>query len=331
MVFMLRPVRLQRFKAEPEDDSAETMKGNDASVEPDEIKNQPAGMMRVITHTLNPLAPSSADDITGPLGEDGAHTLLKRTPANYLINQVYGLWVYLSLFLFTILLTRSTTVSDYTIYVNAAAAFNTIAYIVAFGLEDATTTFVPRLAAEYGQATAASLIRRLLLIRILILALTLGILLFSLPALAAFFALIPTELTANIATGLRDPNLQKHIAPVAFWVLANGIFGLLNAVYAALMRMKVVFIVGGLGQLFLLGLGYVMLHLGWGITGVLWLQGTITFIGALIFALWLSPLLFSRGEVYRQPLGPVFRLGLAAWFTNLVSGALLKQISLLLL
>lgn len=327
---MLRPVRLQRFNAGPEGDSAETMKGNDASVEPDEVKNQPSGMMRAITHTLNPLAPSSAE-ITGPLGEDGAHNLLKRTPANYLINQVYGLWVYLSLFLLTILLTRSTAVSDYTIYVNAAAAFNTIAYIVAFGLEDATTTFVPRLAAEYGQAAAAALIRRLLLIRLLILALTLGILFFSLPALATFFALIPTGITAGIAAGLRDPNLQKHIAPVAFWVLANGIFGLLNAVYAALMRMKVVFIVGGLGQLFLLGLGFVTLRLGWGIESILWLQGAVTFVGALVFALWLSPLLFTRGAVYKQPLGPVFRLGIAAWFTNLVSGALLKQISLLLL
>jgi O-antigen/teichoic acid export membrane protein len=305
------------------------MKGNDASVEPEEIK-QPSGVMRALSHTLNPSTPS-VDEITGPLGENGAHDLLKRTPSNYLINQIYGLWVYLSLFLLTILLTRSTQVTEYTVYVDAAAAFNTIAYIVAFGMEDATTTFVPRLAAEHGQAAAASLVRRLLLIRLAILGLTLGILFFSLPALATFFALIPTSLTAGIAASLRDPNLQKHIAPVAFWVLANGVFSLLNSVYAALMRMKVVFIVGGLAQLLLLGLGFVFLHLGWGIESILWLQGGVTFVGALAFAAWLSPILFTRGATYKQPLGPVVRLGLAAWFTNLVSGALLKQISLLLL
>ncbi len=327
---MLKPVRLQRFNAGPEDDSAETMKGNNTTVEPEEVKNQPSGILRVITHTLHPLA-SPETNVTESLGEKGAHNLLKRTPANYLINQIYGLWVYLSLFLLTILITRSTRVIDYTVYVDAAAAFNTIAYIVAFGLEDATTTFVPRLSAEHGPAAAASLIRRLLLIRLLILALTLGILFFSLPALATLFALIPTSLTTGMAAGLRDPTLQKHIAPVAFWVLANGIFGLLNAVYAALMRMKVVFIVGGLGQLCLLGLSFVTLRLGWGIEGILWLQGSVTFVGALAFALWLSPLLFTRGASYKQPLGPVFRLGIAAWFTNLVSGALLKQISLLLL
>lgn len=308
------------------------------SVEPEEVKSTPSGVLRVITQTLGPLTTAPLDR-TGPLGEKGAHELLKRTPGNYLINQVYGLWVYISLFLLTILLARSVSVNDYAIYVDAAAAFNTIAYIVAFGLEDATTTFVPRLTAEHGQAAAASLIRRLLLIRLLILMFTLGILLFSLPALASLFGeiaiLSPVKvlsgLATNIATGLRDPNLQRHIAPVAFWVLANGVFSLLNAVYAAIMRMKIVFIVGGLGQVLLLGLGFVTLHLGWGIESILWLQGIVTFVGALAFALWLAPLLFSRGADYRQPLGPVFRLGIAAWFTNLVSGALLKQISLILL
>lgn len=327
---MLRPVRLQRFKPEPEDDSTDFKKGNDASVEPEVEKPQQSGVLRAITHTLGPLTPMP-EHVTVPLGEEGAHTLLKRTPINYLINQVYGLWLYVSLFLLTILIARSVSLTQNAIYVEAAAAFNTIAYIVAFGMEDATTTFVPRLISEHGQAAAASLVRRLLSIRLLILALTLGALFFALPALASFFALIPTSLTANMAAGLRDPNLQRHIAPVAIWVLANGVFSLLNAVYAALMRLKVVFIVGGLGQLFLLGLGFLCLHLGWGIESILWLQAIVASAGALAFLLWLSPLLFARGAEYIQPLGPVFRIGIAAWFTNLVSGALLKQIALLLL
>src|SRR5579883_406637 len=327
---MLRPVRLQRLPAGPEDDSIETREGTTSSVEAEEIKDAPSGPLRAISRTLSPLAPLPTGEVV-PSGEEGAHHLLKRTPSNYVINQIYGLWVYLSLFLLTILLTHTVSVNEYAIYGDAASAFNTIAYIVAFGLEDATTTFVPRLASEHGQAAAASLIRRLLLIRLLILGATLGVLLFSLPALAWLCAAIPTPLTANIAAGLRDPNLQTHTAPIALWVLGNGIFSLLNAVYAAIMRMRVVFIVGGLGQFVLLGAGLLTLQLGWGITSILWLQGFVTFAGALIFALWLAPLLFARGATYKQPLGPVFRLGFSAWFTNLVSGALLKQIALLLL
>jgi O-antigen/teichoic acid export membrane protein len=323
-------VKLQRFEFEPEDDSIENGEGNMRSVEPEELNARSSGVLRAITHTLGPITPTP-EDVAVPPGEEGAHHLLKRTPGNYLLNQIYGLWVYASLFLLTILLTRTVSVNDYATYTAVAAAFNTIAYIVAFGMEDATTTFVPRLISEHGKAAAASLIRRLLAIRLLVLAASLAILFFSLPVLASLFALIPTALTANIASGLRDPNVQEHVAPIAFWVLANGLFSLLNAVYAAIMRLKVVFIVGSLAQLFLLVLGFVTLRLGWGITSILWLQVAVTALGAIAFALWLTPLLFSTGATYIQPLGPVFRLGFSAWFTNLVSGALLKQISLLLL
>jgi O-antigen/teichoic acid export membrane protein len=265
------------------------------------------------------------------VGEEGARSLLRRTPNSSLINQVYGFWTYISLFALTLLITRKVSIDQYGIYAVAASAFNTIAYVIAFGMEDATTTFVPRILAEHGQAAAAALIRKLLSLRVVTLALCMGVLLLGLPVLAALFAAIPTELTTNIAAGLRSPDLQSHVAPIAFWVFANGIFSLLNAVYAAIMRLKIVFIVGGLGQLFLLCLGFVTLQLNWGIDSILWLQGVMTFVGAVIFSLWLLPLIFSRGATYTQPFGPVFRLGMSAWFTNLVSFALLKQISIVLL
>lgn len=324
---MLRPIRLQRFDPKPEYDVTIQREDVTSSVEPGHFQAPLSGVLSASTDTPEQMPKS----VTVPLGEEGARHLLKRTPNSYLLNQAYGLWVYVSLFLLTILLTHKLSRNDYGVYAVAATAFNTIAYIVAFGLEDATTTFVPRLLAEHGQATAAALIRRLLAIRVATLLLCFGILLFSLPALATLFASIPTPFTANMAAGLRSPDVQMHIAPIAFWVLASGLFSLLNAVYAAVMRMKVVFVVGGLGQIFLLGLGYVTLRLGWGIDGILWLQGLVTFGGTLLFALWQAPLLFSRGASYRQPLAPVFRLGISAWFTNLVSGALLKQISVILL
>lgn len=299
-------------------------------MEPEKIRASTSGVLYVTTRPLDPDAPAP-EHVTAPLGEEGARHLLKRTPNSYLLNQAYGLWFYVSLFLLTILLTHNLSRTAYGIYAVAATAANTIGYIIAFGLEDATTTFVPRLLAEHGQAAVAALIRRLLLVRVGTLLVCMGILLFSLPTLASLFAAIPTPITANMAAGLRSPGVQMHIAPIAFWVLGNGLFSLLNAVYAAVMRMKIVFVVGGLGQVFLLGLGFVTLQLGWGIDSVLWLQGLIAFAGAITFALWLGPLVFARGEHYQQPLGPVFRLGISAWFTNLVSGALLKQIAVILL
>lgn len=281
-------------------------------------------------HVLSPSS-GAAIDIEVPLGEAGARHLLKRTPTSYLFNQIYGLVVFVSLFILTLILTRKVSVEQYGIFSIVWAAFNTIAYIVAFGLEDATTTYVPRVLAEHGKGAAALLIRRLLRLRLLILAASVAIMLFGMPALAALFALIPLPTSANIAAGLRGPVLLGHIVPIAFYVLGNGIGSLLTAMCASTMRMHIVLIVGSLTQLLLLVLSFITLQLGWGIDSVLWMLAITSLLNALAFAIWQAPLLFARGATYKQPMKPVVGLGFSAWLTNLVTGALLKQVSIILL
>jgi O-antigen/teichoic acid export membrane protein len=266
-----------------------------------------------------------------PHGEKGAQYLLKRTPTNYLLNQVYGLWVFVSLFILTLIMTRKVSVEQYGIYAIATAAFNTIAYIIAFGLEDATTTFVPRVLAEHGKAAAALLVRRLLTLRLVILIFTVCIMLFTLPVLAMLIAAIPVSGSAGIAAGLRSPDLLGHITPIAFWVLGNGITSLFIAIYASEMRMRIVFIFGSVVQVLLLGFSFITLQLGWGIDSVLWLQAICSLLTAAVFVLWQAPLLLTRGATYKQSMQPVLRVGISAWLTNLVSGALLKQVSIILL
>jgi O-antigen/teichoic acid export membrane protein len=265
--------------------------------------------------------------------EEEARLLLKRTPGSYLLNQLYGLWVFGSLFLLTVLVTRKLSVAEYGVFAVSLAAFNTIAYIVALGLEDATTTFVPRIFAEHGRAAAAILMRRLLALRSGILILSFVIMLFTLPVLASLIAAIPLSGTAGIAASLRDPALLNHITPIAVYVLGNGISSLITAVCASLMRMRFVFIVGGVTQLVLLVLSFFVLQLGWGTDGILWIFAALSLLNALAFLFWLAPFLFARkaAETYVQPIKPVIQLGISAWLTNLVSGALLKQVSIILL
>ncbi|HVB59815.1 MAG TPA: polysaccharide biosynthesis C-terminal domain-containing protein [Ktedonobacteraceae bacterium] len=268
---------------------------------------------------------------TIPQGEDEARLLLKRTPTSYLLNQFYGLWVFISLFLITVIVTRKLTVAEYGVYAVAMTAFNTIAYIAALGLEDAMTTYLPRIFSEHGRAAGAALIRRLLLLRTVILAVSLGIMLFAMPTLAFLIAAIPIKGAAQVAVGLRDPTLLSHIAPIAFYVLGNGITSLVTAVCASLMRMRLVFIAGGLAQCVLLVCTFIVLQLGLGTNGVLWLFAATSLLTAVAFLIWLLPLLFARGATYIQPLKPVIQLGISAWLTNLVSGALLKQTLIILL
>jgi len=100
-----------------------------------------------------------------------------------------------------------------------------------------------------------------------------------------------------------------------------------------LMRMRFVFVVGSVTQLILLACSFVVLQLGWGTDGILWLFAIASLFNALAFLFWLAPLLFLKrqDETYIQPLKPVVQLGISAWLTNLVSGALLKQVSIILL
>jgi O-antigen/teichoic acid export membrane protein len=288
------------------------------------------GLLQPLTSNSQQIQPgSSLVEISH--SEQEARLLLKRTPSSYLLNQGYGLWVFISLFLITVIVTRKLSVAEYGVYAIAMAAFNTIAYIVAFGLEDATTTFVPRVFAEHGKASAAALMRRVLYLRFAILLLSLVIMLFALPILAAIIAAIPINGSLSVAAGLRDPTLLSHITPITVYVLGNGISGLSTAICASLMRMRFVFIVGSITQLFLLGLSFVVLQLGWGINGILWLFAIGSLVNALAFIIWLAPIIFARGATYIQPLKPVVQLGFSAWLTNLVSGALLKQVSIILL
>lgn len=322
---LLRPLRLVGMKADELDNGM--MEEENGNVED---RKDTRGLMQPISDEAPQLL-TETPPVETPNGEVEARLLLKRTPGSYLLNQTYGLWVFASLFLLTIVVTRKLSVEQYGVYAIAMAAFNTIAYIVALGLEDATTTFVPRVFAEHGRAAAASLIRRLLLLRSGILALSVGIMLFAMPLLAAFIAIIPISGSAGMAASLRDPTLLNHITPIAVYVLGNGVSGLITAVCASLMRMRFVFVVGSATQFILLGLSYVVLQLGFGTNGVLWLFAVVSLLNALAFVVWLAPLLFARGATYIQPLKPVIHLGISAWLTNLVSGALLKQVSIILL
>lgn len=288
----------------------------------DVVQRISTGLLHMFPH------PPGADV---PLGEIEARQLLKRTPGSYLLNQAYNLWFFASMFLLTVIITRKLSTDQYGVYAIALSAFNTIAYIVALGLEDATTTFVPRVFSEHGKAAAAMLIRRLLAFRLVILVLSVGIMLFALPALAMLIAIIPLQGAVNLAAGLRDPNLLAHITPIAVYVLGNGIASLITAVCAALMRMRVVFVAGSVTQLLILVVAWIGLQLGWGVDGMLWLAALASVFNALVFVFWLAPILFVRGGSYHQPLKPILRLGVSAWLTNLAQGALLKQISIILL
>src|SRR5581483_2205428 len=221
------------------------------------------GMLHSSTPTESVTAsPSEKQDSRG---EVEARQLLKRTPNSYLYYQSYCLWFFISWFFLTVIITHEVSAAQYGIFAISLTAYNTILYIVALGLEDALTTYVPRIFAEQGQAAAAALTRRLLLARFVVLLISVSIMLSALPIIGALIAHLPIKGAADAAASLNNPELLSHITPIAIYVFGSSIGSLLNAVCAALMRMRIVFFIGSVTQCVLLGLGFGVLHLGWGI------------------------------------------------------------------
>lgn len=262
---------------------------------------------------------------------DAAHQLLQRAPNSYLFNQIYGFWFFLSSFLLNVLITRAVNPDHYGLYTVIQTTLNTIVYLAALGIEDAAVVFIPRILAEQGQAGAAQLARYLFGLRFLLLLLSVSVLLFGLPLLATAIALFPFNGAREMAQGLRDPILAQYTLPIALYVFGTGLGNLLSTFCTAQMRMQIVLIVGSVTQGVLLLCGFLLLSAGWGITGILWLQASVALLNALAFAIWQAPFFFTRTAHYKLPLRTIFRLSFSAWLTNLASGALLKQLSIILL
>ncbi len=112
----LRPLRLvhlggdrvSNLRANRENDSTRA----EQSTEETKAVKEPEGSIKTqdaVPGEIHPLLGSITEPEI-PRGEKGARYLLKRTPSNYLLNQVYGLWVFVSLFILTLIMTRKVSV-----------------------------------------------------------------------------------------------------------------------------------------------------------------------------------------------------------------------------
>src|SRR5262249_34266880 len=98
-------------------------------------------------------------------------------------------------------------------------------------------------------------------------------------------------------------------------------------IFTALLRTRLTLAVNGLAQVASV-VGVVLVsRLGYDVVGVIWVLAVVTWLATAFYLLRLLPLLRLWDQEARAatPFGPVLRMGGAAWLTNLISGALLKQ------
>jgi len=257
--------------------------------------------------------------------------LVRRAPMGFFWNQLYQLWLYGSSLLLNLVVARALPPQYYGVYSTALTAFNTAGYLLAFGLEEAATIWVPRALTEEGREQASSMIRRLLGVRLLFLFLGCATMLFLVPIVPGWLDHLTLPGAHGFASVLGDPAVQQHLPPLVCYVGGYGLVSLLFAFFTALLRTRVILIVSGCSQGATLVFAWIVLRLGLGADAILWVHAVVTWLTAMVYLFWLAPLLLVRRPRQAVSLRPALRLSVAAWLTNLATGALLKQAAIWIL
>lgn len=266
-------------------------------------------------------------ETTGPSSE--SDNLIRRAPSGYLWNQAFSLWLFFSLFLYQLIITRILPVEEKGVYELVLTPANFAVYLAALGLESAGSVYLPRAFAEGGSRQAMAVAARLVATRMLALLVVAGLLLWEVPALAGMLRSLPLPGAADLAATLSYPALVTHRAALVGYLVGVGLSNLMAALLTALLRTRAVFIAGSIAQLLTIGLAYVLVGpLDRGADGALAALAWPSVLTALVYAIVLYRVLGSPSFRFGRPvLGGMLRLGIAAWLADLANGSLIKLIA----
>ncbi len=269
--------------------------------------------------------------LPGSLSEtnDQATILIRRAPGGYLWNQAFSLWLFLSLFLYQLVITRLLPVTEKGFYELILTPANVGVYLAALGLESAGAVYIPRMLSEGGPGKALAVALRLIGIRLAaVLVIAIGVL-WGVPALARLLAVLALPGAGALAQSLSDPMLLAHHAALIGYMAGMGLANLLAALLTALLRTRIIFIAGSLTQVLTIALAYLFVGpLHGGADSALTALSlpnillALVYVAALLYALEMRPV-----EIGRKVTGPMLRLGLAAWVADLSSEPLIKLLA----
>ena len=258
-----------------------------------------------------------------------ADTMLQRAPGGYIWNQIYSLLIFGLSFVLSVIIARGLSAADFGVYAILSSIISVLLLLFAFGLEDAASVFVPRLLARDGRAGAATLIRRMLILRMLVMVgigalLALGLPLVAMPMQVA--GLVPPGFAQSVIgfDGLRPLLMGVYLA-------GSAIIALQGAFFASVLKTKATLIIGGVTQTLGALLTLALLHLGYGIDGIFAAQAVMSWVAVLAFLFVLRPYLLGRTDRMSLEGGQVRSLMVSAWLTNISNGALGKQMDIMLM
>ncbi len=293
-----------------------------------EVKRGERGM-RSPDQTNDHATNNQANDQTSNQTSDQAGDLLRRAPGGYLWNQAFSLWLFLSLFVYQLVITRLLPVSEKGRYELLLTPANVAVYLAALGLESAGSVYVPRMLSEGGRGKALAVALRLIGVRLAAVAFIAGGVLWGLPALAHLLAGLALPGMGTLARNLNDPLLLAHRAALAGYVLGMGLANLLAALLTALLRTRVIFFAGSLTQLLTIALAALLVGaLHGGADSALLALALPNLLLALAYTVVLLRVLGAQpARMGSRVVGPMLRLGLAAWVADLANEPLIKLLA----
>jgi O-antigen/teichoic acid export membrane protein len=274
----------------------------------------------------------SAVGAQGLKADDGneGEELLHRAPSGYLWNQIFSIWLYVSLLLYELVVRRSLPLSEAGVWDLASAASNLGVYVASLGMTNAAAVYLPRALAEGGSSRAMTVAVRLVLARMGAVVVVAGAILWGLPAFAGVLASTGVPGAHGMASSLNDPTLQAHRLVIAASVVGTGMANMMAALLTSLLRTRAVFVVGGLGQLAVVVLAYVFIRLlGGGADGALGALVLPSAVAALAYAFLIRRVLRNARPTSAPGLmRPMLSLGLASWMADLANSAFFKPLVL---
>lgn len=255
--------------------------------------------------------------------------LIRRAPSGYLWNQAFSLWMFLSLFLYQLVITRILPVQEKGVYELVLTPANFAVYLAALGLESAGSVYLPRALAEGGPGRAMAIAVRLVATRLAAVLVVAAAVLWGVPVLASLLHLLPLPGMADLAATLSRPTLLSHREALVGYVVCVGMSNLMAALLTALLRTRAVFIAGGLAQALTIGLAYFLVSSrNAGADGALAALAWPSALTALVYAIVLFRVLAAPPVRLGRPIfGGILQLGIAAWLADLANGSLIKLVA----
>jgi O-antigen/teichoic acid export membrane protein len=259
--------------------------------------------------------------------------LLRRAPGGYLWNQAFSLWLFLSLFLYQLVITRALPVAEKGVFELVLTPANVAVYLAALGLESAGAVYLPRMLARHGSGQALAVAFWLVGVRLAAIMLVAALLLWGLPALAGTLGVLGWPALTSLAHMLNDPALRAHRGAIIVYLAGMGLSNLLAALLTALLRTRLVFVLGSLAQLLTIGLAALFVgSLHGGADSALVALALPNALVALAYGIALCCVLPARlVQPGRQVIRPLLHISLAAWLSDLTNGSLIKLLTLLAL